>query len=80
MRVTVQVRIEPDDANASVIDVATIERGELAVDSLGLCIADAKTLLAGVQDAIVTAQPPKRSMHASGATRAGVGTKMRARW
>jgi hypothetical protein len=59
MRVTVQVRIEPDDADVadvSVIDVATIERRELAVDSLGLCIAEAKTLLAGVQDAMVTAQ------------------------
>jgi len=60
MRVTVQVRIEPDDANdvadVSVIDVATIERRELAVDTLGLCITEAKTLLAGVQDVMVTAQ------------------------
>ena len=60
MRVTVQVRIEPDAADGvadvSVVDVATIDRGELAVDSLGLCIAEAKTLLAGVQDVMVTAQ------------------------
>jgi len=56
MRVIVQVRIEPDnhDSEASVVDVAVVERDELTSATLGLSIAEAKAVLAGVQDTVVT--------------------------
>ena len=55
MRFIVQVRIEPDDtSDPTVVNVATIERGELSSATLGLSIEDAKAVLAGVQETVVT--------------------------
>jgi hypothetical protein len=65
VRFIIQVRVEPDltpddrghpAEPAVVIDVATLERTELSIDTFGLSIDDAKTILAGVQDAVVVEQ------------------------
>jgi hypothetical protein len=59
MRFIVQVRIEPDGTDnneATVVDVAVVERDELSPASLGLSVDDAKAILAGVQDTMVAEQ------------------------
>ena len=57
MRVRIQVIIDADEHAAAVIEeVATIERGALEADTLGLTLAEAKALLQGVQQAVVTRQ------------------------
>jgi hypothetical protein len=66
MRFIVQVRIEPDDTtvDGNVVDVAVVDRDELSTATVGLAIAEAKAILAGVQDSIVT-----RSLRRRGAVR-----------
>ena len=60
MRVRVQVVIEADDAEderaAVVHEVAQIDRDTLAVDTLGLHLAEAKDLLQQVQAVVVDEQ------------------------
>ncbi len=63
MRLSVQVVIEPDDEEADqdqqspvVHEVATIERGDLTVDTLGLQMAEAKLLLQRVQEVLIDEQ------------------------
>ena len=63
MKLRVQVVIEPDDDEADgdrraavVHDVASIERDELTVDTLGLQLAEAKLLLQRVQEVLIDEQ------------------------
>ena len=62
MRFIVQVRIEPDDTSdhssrdVSVVDGATLDRTVLSSATLALSIEDAKAVLAGVQETVVTEQ------------------------
>jgi len=60
MRVRVQVIVEPDgedDEQPSVVhEVGQIERSELAVDTLGLQLAEAKELLQRVQEVLIDEQ------------------------
>jgi hypothetical protein len=57
MRVRIQVVIEPDQGVPPVVqEVATLERGPLQPDGLGLTLAEAKDLLRGVQETMVAEQ------------------------
>lgn len=59
MKVTVQVIVHPDDdtdASPVVREVLTLDRDDLAPDTLGLQLAEAKDLLAAVQDTVVEQQ------------------------
>ena len=60
MRVRVQVIVEPDgedDEQAPIVhEVASIERGDLQVATLGLQLAEAKDLLQQVQTVVIDAQ------------------------
>jgi hypothetical protein len=57
MKITVLMQIEMEDQAAPiVVEVATLERGELTPETLGLTLAEAKTLLAQTQAALVTHQ------------------------
>lgn len=57
MKVTVLVRIEADnDAPTVVHEVFDLERGPLAPGTLGLSLDEAKDLLSGLQDKIVSEQ------------------------
>jgi hypothetical protein len=63
MRLRVQVVIEPDgdgpngDRQSTVVhDVASIERDELTVDTLGLQLAEAKLLLQRVKEVLIDEQ------------------------
>lgn len=59
MRFIIQVRIEhsdPEVVDGHVVDVAAFEREGLSMGTLGLSIADAKTLLAGIQDTVIAEQ------------------------
>ena len=57
MKVRVQVLIEAAEGEeTSAIDVAVIERDALTQETLGMTLAEAKQILAGVQKAMVTEQ------------------------
>jgi hypothetical protein len=59
MKLRVQVVIVPEDEDADapvVHEVAQIERGDLAVDTLGLHLAEAKNLLQRVQEVLIGEQ------------------------
>lgn len=59
MKFSVQVIVHPDDdteASPMVREVFTFDRDDLAPDTLGLQLAEAKDLLAAVQDTVVEQQ------------------------
>jgi hypothetical protein len=56
MRITVQVIIESDERPPERHDVAQLDRGELAGDTVGLQLAEAKHLLSSVQEVVVAEQ------------------------
>src|SRR5437867_6129720 len=56
MKITVQLVIESGDGSAVVTEVATLAREALTDETLGLSLAEGKTILAGVQEAIVAQQ------------------------
>jgi hypothetical protein len=56
MKLTVQLVIEPGDGSTVVTEVATFEREALTDATLGLTLAESKTILAGVQEAMVAQQ------------------------
>ena len=59
MKVSVQVIVHPDDdteASPVVREVLTLDRDDLALDTLGLQLAEAKDLLAAVQDTVAEQQ------------------------
>jgi len=59
MKLTVRVVVEPDAGEAgevTTVGVASIERDELTAATIGLCLDEAKDLLAGVQEVMVTEQ------------------------
>lgn len=57
MRVRVQVVIEADSGEGEIIqEVACLERAALRPEDLGLTLVEAKSLLEGVQQTMVTQQ------------------------
>ena len=57
MRVRIQVVVESDAGEPPVVqEVATLERGPLQPEGLGLTLAEAKDLLRGVQETLVAHQ------------------------
>ena len=59
MKVSVRVIVHPDDdagASPVVREVFAADRDDLALDTLGLQLAEAKDLLAAVQDTVVEQQ------------------------
>ena len=59
MRLVVHVTIEPDPGETgtvTTVDVATVHRGTLTGDTLGLQVVEAKQVLAGVQEVMVAEQ------------------------
>jgi len=57
MKVTIHVSVETDDpATTTDYAIGTLERAELSLATLGVTLADAKTMLAGLQEVVVTEQ------------------------
>jgi hypothetical protein len=56
MKIMVQLVIESGDGPAIVTEAATLTREALTEATLGLSLAESKTILAGVQEAIVAQQ------------------------
>lgn len=56
MKVTIQVVIERDDEPPIIDEIACLERAALTPDTLGLTLSEAKTVLAQLQDVLVTQQ------------------------
>ncbi len=55
-KLTVQLVIEPGDGSTVVTQVATLEREALTEATLGLSLAESKTILRGVQESMVAQQ------------------------
>ena len=45
MNITIQMRVDSNDGDPAVVDIATIEREALSAASLGLSIAEGKAVL-----------------------------------
>jgi hypothetical protein len=56
MKITVQLVIEPGDGSKVVTEVATLKRQALTDATLGLTLAESKTILRGVQETMVAQQ------------------------
>jgi len=57
MNVTIHVSVETDDpATTTDYTIGTLERAELSPATLGVTLDDVKTLLAGMQEVLVTEQ------------------------
>jgi hypothetical protein len=56
MKLTVQFVIEPGDGSKIVTEVTTLERETLTDATLGLTLAESKTILAGVQEVMAAQQ------------------------
>jgi hypothetical protein len=56
MKLTVQLVIEPGDGSKIVTEVATLERETLTDATLGLTLAESKTILGGVQEGMAAQQ------------------------
>ncbi len=56
MKLTVQLVIEPGDGSKVVTEVASLEREVLTDATLGLTLAESKTILGGVQEVMVAQQ------------------------
>ena len=60
MKVRIQVVIEAEDGESEKVEeIVRLERGTLRQEELGLTLAEAKVLLHGMQQAIVTEQIAK---------------------
>jgi hypothetical protein len=57
IKVTIHVSVETNDpATTTDYTIGTLERADLSLATLGVTLADAKTLLAGIQEVLVTEQ------------------------
>jgi hypothetical protein len=56
MKLTVQLVIEPGDGSQVITEVATLEQEALTDATLGLTLAESKTILASVQETMVAQQ------------------------
>jgi hypothetical protein len=77
MKLSVQVVIEHADGSTVVTEVTTVEREELSDETLGLSLAESKTVLAGVQELMVAQQAASYS--AAHATCPGCGAPRRSK-
>src|SRR5947208_15106192 len=53
MKVTVQVVTRSDDGQESLREVACVERADLTPETLGLSLAEGKTILQAIQEVVV---------------------------
>jgi hypothetical protein len=57
MKITVQITVKSDDGKREVLqEVARFERGPLRPDTLGLSLAEARAILAGLEQTLVEQQ------------------------
>jgi hypothetical protein len=82
MKITVQITVKSDEAKSEVVrEVACLERGPLHPETLGLSLAEARSILAGLEQTLVEQRrqnlSPKRgaALNAAGSARARGTTK-----
>src|SRR4051794_41014183 len=57
MKITVQITVQSDETEAEVVrEVACLERGPLQPETLGLSLAEARAILAGLEQTLVEQQ------------------------
>jgi hypothetical protein len=56
MQITVQITLESGEGESETLEVVRLERGNLRPDTLGLSLAEARAILAGLEQALVERQ------------------------
>src|SRR3954452_5944522 len=56
MRIKVQITLESGEGESEMVEVARLERGPLRPDTLGLSLAEARSILAGLEQTVVERQ------------------------
>jgi hypothetical protein len=56
MEIKVQITVESQAGKPEVVEVARLERGPLRPDTLGLSLAEARSILAGLEQSLVERQ------------------------
>jgi hypothetical protein len=57
MKITIQITVESDDGQLNVAqEVAHLDRGTLRPETLGLTLAEARSILAGIEQTVVEQQ------------------------
>jgi hypothetical protein len=79
MKITVQIAIQPDEGQAAVFQqVACLERGALRPDTLGLSLAEARSILAGLEQTMAERQAAKFVAQARGVPVADASARAKA--
>ena len=67
MKIKIQITVESDDGQLNVAqDVAHLDRGILRPETLGLTLAEARSILAGIEQTVVEQQAAELTSIASG--------------
>src|SRR5690242_14693568 len=56
MKITVQIMVQSDEGQAEVVEVARLERRPLQPETLGMSLAEARAILAGLEQSFVERQ------------------------
>src|SRR5690349_21741498 len=63
MKITVQITVQSDEEQAEVVqEVARLERGPLRAETLGRSLAEARAILAGLEQTMVERQAASKAM------------------
>ena len=66
MKIKIQITVESDDGQLNVAqDVAHLDRGTLRPETLGLTLAEARSILAGIEQTVVEQQAAEFMAQAS---------------
>jgi hypothetical protein len=71
MRLKVQITVESGEGESEMVEVACLERANLRPDSLGLSLAEARSILAGLEQTVAQNQVAEFIAQAQGCPRCG---------
>ncbi|MBV8401562.1 MAG: hypothetical protein JOZ17_22990 [Acetobacteraceae bacterium] len=71
MRMKVQITLESGEGESETLEVVRLERGSLRPDTLGLSLAEARAILAGLEQALVERQTAEFVAQAQRCSRCG---------
>src|SRR4051812_41534649 len=73
MRIKVQITLESGEGESEMVEVARLERGPLRSDTLGLSLAEARAILAGLEQTLVERQAAEFVAQAQRCSQCGRG-------
>jgi hypothetical protein len=71
MRIKVQITLESGEGESEMVEVARLERGPLRSDTVGLSLAEARAILAGLEQTLVERQTAEFVAQAQRCSRCG---------